>query len=224
MFLVVANWKLNKSLNEVKAWVSEYNNLLNSYKFKKITPVICPAFPYLYYLKEVIKGAKTGAQDISLFEKGQYTGEVSAVQIKDYCDYVIIGHSERKKYFGESRETVRAKIKICLKEGLIPIVCIENLEDINFSLKEVLVVYEPSTAISKGLGIGNPEDPNIVRGISHSIKTIEPNAKVLYGGSVSEENIESFVKQGNMNGILVGNESLNAKSFFSICKKCDILI
>jgi len=211
--IFAANFKLNKSLNEIKSWTGEWN-LLTTKKAILHKVIVCPSAPYLAYLKENLENAEIGAQDISKFKDGNFTGEVSAEQAKDFVKYAILGHHERREYFGESDREVKAKMHRCLENSVTPIVCIGNLKELgilNLNSK-IIVAYEPVFAI----GTGDTDTPKHISEITNEIKEKFHHIKVLYGGSVSEENIKSFSSIG-LDGFLVGGESLDAKSFYNIC-------
>lgn len=213
--LLAANWKSNMTKDEAKAWFEEVSksNIPNS-----LGIVIFPPFTFLDFLDFLIKANnlsfKLGAQDISPFDLGPYTGEVSAHQIKEFADYVLIGHSERRSNFNESNELVNKKIDKALLVDLIPIVCVSNLDQVrSLSPGNFIIAYEPIAAI----GTGNPEDPKTVFSMVSQIKQIK-NADVLYGGSVNENNIKEYLDIENISGALVGGASLDSKSFTNILK------
>ncbi|MFH1955737.1 MAG: triose-phosphate isomerase family protein [Patescibacteria group bacterium] len=216
--IIIANWKLNLTIAEVEKWTKSFNEFTESFSFKDVTPIICPSFIYIPYLKENLKGAEVGAQNISKFLAGEHTGEVSAIQLKDYVSYAIIGHSERRLYSSETDETIVKKAETCLDNNIIPIICISEISQVSLlkNLGNILVAFEPLSAI----GSGNPDSPEHIENIISEIINMTPNAKVLYGGSTSEENVESFLKIKNLGGFLVGAESRKAESFINIIKKC----
>ena len=218
--LIVANWKENLTAPQAKEWLG----VLSS-KFKvqssKLEVVICPPsviLPTVAHEVSKLENVELGAQNVSKFEEGQYTGEVSAKMLKDFVSYVIVGHSERRKYFGETDEDVNLKIKQCLKYGLTPIVCVGNLEQVSrvSRVSKVIVVYEPVEAISTE-GQFHPDDPEHANSTAKEIKSVVgQDVKVLYGGSVNAKNAKSFVSQPNIDGVLVGQASLGTKEFSKI--------
>lgn len=197
--------------------------------------VVCPPFVYL----PLLKGLALGAQNIYFEDKGAFTGEISAAMLKDLrVEYVIIGHSERRKYFGETDGIVNKKIKKALEAGLKIIFCIgetaeerdtgkknevlerqikigldgiENLENIN-------VAYEPVWAIGTGNNCGVEETKESVDFIRQFVK---PETRILYGGSVKSENSGAYIKNAGANGLLVGGASLNAEEFVKIVKSAE---
>jgi len=226
--LIVANWKMNPIT------VKEAEELFNSVKhgvkdIENAETVICPPFIYL----PLLKGLTLGAQDCYWEEKGAYTGEVSVAMLKEIgCKYVIIGHSERRKYFNEIDEIVNRKVKTTLETGLIPIVCIgeteeeremdkteevlekeikQGLEGIDVS--KIIIAYEPIWAI----GTGNPCDVEEAQRMKEIIqKMVSKDIRILYGGSAKANNAEGYLKQAGFNGLLVGGASLDSEEFIKI--------
>lgn len=225
--IIVANWKMNpKTLRDAEALLRAYRARYSA--FKKVEAVICPPAVYISPLHKAVRalGARMGAQDVSCFEGGTHTGELSAAMLKSVgAAYVIIGHSERRK-MGETDDVINQKILQALKSGLIPIVAVgesEKNEDADRILdmqikaalrgisisdvRNILFVYEPRWAISRG-----PQD---TRGLSdapeHAIEkmiyirrmlarlygaSVAQKTRVLYGGSVRSGIVAAFVKKG----------------------------
>ena len=239
--LIVANWKMNpqnlleakRLFNCVKFWSKRNSKIL-----KNIEVVICPPFVYLEPLSKLLKSKtkiKLGAQNFFWEEKGAFTGEISPKMLKNLrVDYVIVGHSERRKILGETNEMINKKIKIAQKLKLKPILCIgetfrerkegrtfevlknqikraiKNLD--NKSLKRLILAYEPIWAI----GTKNPCQPEEAKKILLFLQKFIPSP-ILYGGSVNSENAENYIKSG-FNGLLVGGASLNQEEFIGIIK------
>lgn len=226
--LIVANWKMNP------VTIKEAEELFNSVKrgvkdIRNAETVICPPFIYL----PLLKGLTLGAQDCYWEEKGAYTGEVSVAMLKEMgCKYVIIGHSEKRKYFNETDEIVNRKVKTTLETGLIPIVCIgetegeremdkteavlekeikQGLDGVDVS--KIVIAYEPIWAV----GTGNPCDVEEAQRMKEIIqKMVSKDSKILYGGSTKANNTEGYLKQAGFNGLLVGGASLDPKEFIKI--------
>lgn len=241
--LIVANWKMNpKSLKEAKKLLEMVKKGVKKSNKNKI--IICPPFLYIPFLREV-KGLEIGGQDCYLKKDGSFTGEISPFQLKDMgCSYVILGHSERRRYFNESDKTINKKIKESLKAGLIPIICVgEDLKTrkegkafslIKSQIKEclfgvpknkkgkIIFAYEPLWAIGSGksCSLDNAEEMrgNIQKVLSQFFRESSPGIKVLYGGSVDADNASGYVKEAGFNGLLIGGASLN-KEFNKILTK-----
>jgi triosephosphate isomerase (TIM) len=229
--IIVANWKMNLLRNEAISLVNDISKVKTDN-----TVVICPPFPYLSKVKKALSDTNfsLGAQDLSEFEVGAYTGEVGANMLKDMgADYVIIGHSERRNHFHETDEIVFRKILSAQKSRLISLVCVgENIKSyqenrtrnivekqlINLLNNEIqnnkiLIAYEPQWSIGTGITPSPEEIYNalqIIKGFTNN------NFKVLYGGSVNGENIEMLNKIEGLAGFLIGGAGLNASGFEKI--------
>ena len=210
--LIVANWKMNPSTLE------EAKSIFN--QVKETGAVICPPFVYLSAL-----GAN-GAQDCFYEEKGAFTGEVSPQMLKNLAvEYVILGHSERRKYQKETNELVGKKIEAALGAGLKVILCVDRVSQIKNALKEIgnwklkienlAVAYEPLFAI----GTGKACPPEKAEKMRVAIKKVlGESALVLYGGSVNSQNTEDYIKKAHFDGLLVGGASLKPQEFIDIVK------
>ncbi len=224
--LIVANWKENKTASQTTEWFEKFGASLSISRSRSklsinLEVVICPSFvilPMMAYEISKLEGIKLGAQDVSKFEEGQYTGEASAKMLKDFVSYVIVGHSERRKHFGETDEDVNLKIEQCLKHDLTPIVCVSKIEEVRgrkWEVGKTIFAYEPLFAV----GTGKPDTPENAQEFAKKIKTeVGQNVKVLYGGSVNAKNAKSFVSQPDISGVLVGEASLDAEEFGKIIK------
>lgn len=239
--IIIANWKCNPV--EEKEAINLFESVKKGVKNIKNTHiVICPPFVYM----PRFKGVDMGSQDVFFEEKGAYTGEISSLMLKDLgCKYAIIGHSERRKYFNETDDLVNKKIKSALKSGLIPIFCVgetekerknketekvvkrqikKGLEGILSSmLNNLIIAYEPVWAI----GTGNSCDTAEARKMNLFIKKIlsdncnpqlSEKTYILYGGSVNSSNAMGYIKEAEMNGLLVGGASLDSNEFIKIAK------
>jgi triosephosphate isomerase len=220
--LVVANWKMNPET------LAEAKKLFNSVKkgtknVRNAEVVICPPFVYLSTLRA------NGAQDCFWQEKGAFTGEISPKMLKNLgVEYVIIGHSERRKYQNETDRMINRKIKTALKEGLKVILCIEMTSQIRKDLKGILekdlrnliIAFEPVSAI----GTGKPYSIELARNANFAIlRYLKRNLPVLYGGSVNSQNAQIFIKEAKFQGLLIGGASLNSKEFIQIVKRVDLI-
>jgi triosephosphate isomerase len=230
--LIVANWKCNPTSQEEAKNI--FDGIKKGVKGSNAEVVVCPPFIYLTQLK----GIALGAQNIFYEDKGAFTGEISAQMLKGSgVEYVIIGHSERRKYFGETDEVINKKIKKALETGLKVIFCIgETTEERDAGKKnEVLqkqirkgltgiafsenlnVAYEPVWAI----GTGNNCSVDEAKEAFNFIRKFIKDARILYGGSVKSENSGPYVKEARANGLLVGGASLNAEEFVKIVKSTE---
>ncbi len=225
----MANWKMNKTIGESESYAERINELLEGEETKH-TIVIFPPFTALRSLSEHLKGISVGAQDIYYEESGAFTGEISPIMVREAgASYVIIGHSERRRLFGETNESVQKKALSALKHGLTPVICIgESLREreagrtINIIKeqlgyipkdKKVIIAYEPLWAIGTGRSASSEEIEEVHRFIKGII-----DAPVLYGGSVNSRNSGEILGIEGVDGALIGGASLDADEFFSIIK------
>ena len=214
--LVVANWKCNP------VTFQEANQLFNSVKrgtknIKNAEVVICPPFVFISNFKFQISNLKLGSQDVFWENGGAYTGEISPLMLKNMgVEYVIIGHSERRKYQKETNEMINKKLKFAFNAGLKPILCIDKISQIPRDIRKgFIVAYEPLFAI----GTGRVCPAGKAKNMNFSIKKIlGRNFPVLYGGSVNSENARDYIEEAEFNGLLVGGASLRPKEFIDIVK------
>lgn len=208
----IANWKANKNLQETLDWIDQF---LKVYQPKpNSTVIVCPPSPFLAMIKQKINqtnNLKLGAQDISLYEEGAYTGETTAKSLSRLVDYVIIGHSERRKYFQESNESIHQKINLAKKYQIEAILCIRDQNDWLPNSGVKIVAYEPVYAI----GTGNNEPVEKAIDLKNKLN-LPQNVVYLYGGSVNENNAKDYVQSDKIDGLLVGGASLNPQSFNKI--------
>lgn len=244
--IVAGNWKMNKTVAEARELINALSGDLG--KIAGVEKVVCPPFTSLPALSEMLAGTEIGlgAQDLHWEEKGAFTGELAPNMIKEFCSYVIIGHSERRTYFGETDETVNKKLQAALKYDLTPIVCIgETLEEyesnrtsevVNRQIKfgfagidstiasRIVVAYEPVWAIGTGKA-SSKENANDVHGqvIRPALsalfgKEVAQAIRIQYGGSVTAANAAEFFSQSDIDGALVGGASLKPADFIAITK------
>jgi triosephosphate isomerase len=242
--MIAGNWKMNTAVDDAVKLVRSMLSGLD--KVSGIEKVIFPPFVSLTAIRDLIKGSsvKLGAQNVFYEEKGAFTGEISPLMLADLCEYVIIGHSERRQYFNETGETIDKKVQAALKVELKPILCIgERLEeneagrteevltrqlmassDRLYYLGGLVIAYEPVWAIGTGKS-ATGEQANRTIGfirqiISHQHGSdIADSIRILYGGSVTADNIAEFMNQPEIDGALVGGASLKAGDFLSIAKQ-----
>lgn len=211
----IANWKANKNLTETQSWVDEFlkQKLMNI----EIKIIICPPFPLLSPLKKILgeqQNISIGSQDISVFEEGTYTGEVTAHNLQSLAEYTILGHSERKKYFHETEENVKTKYAFARKYGIESIYCVADAtvfypSDVKF------LCYEPPAAISTGNGKGNNESLESILRAKQNLK-VTNEMKFIYGGSVNKDNAAEYLSSNEIDGFLIGGASLDPIHFSQI--------
>ena len=242
---VAGNWKMNKTSTEAKALILELKDGLE--KITNVEIVVCPPFISVPAVSNLLEASSigVGTQNVHWEDNGAYTGEISAPMVKEFANYVIIGHSERRTYFGETDETVNLRLKAALKAGLIPIVCVgETLEEneagktfnivsnqirngftgiTESEMKSVVVAYEPVWAIGTGKAC-DAETANevILKTIREPIQTmfgadVSSELRILYGGSVKGSNAKEYFSQPDIDGALVGGASLKP-DFIDIAK------
>ena len=242
--MIAGNWKMNTTVGEAIALVNEMRQELD--QIDNVDRVICPPFISLATVRELIKGSsiKLGAQNIYFEEKGAYTGEISPLMLADLCEFVIIGHSERRQYFNETGEVTNRKVRAALKVKLKPILCVgEKLEEneagrteeivtgqLRASLagidypKGLIIAYEPIWAIGTGKAATGEQANETIGLIRHNIAELyseraAQDVRILYGGSVTAANATEFINQPEIDGALVGGSSLKADQFLSIVKQ-----
>lgn len=244
--IIAGNWKMYKTVQESVSTLNDLKPKISGISDREI--VMCPVFTCLKSVCDTAKGSniKIGAQDLFWEEKGAFTGEISANQVKDTgCTYVIIGHSERRQFFHETNETVGKKLLAALKAGLTPIACIgETLSERDSGktfavnekqireglgvlsqeqVKSIVIAYEPVWAIGTGKVATPAQAEEVHIYIRKTIagmfgQDVADVLRILYGGSVKPENISELMEQKNIDGALVGGASLEADSFAKIIK------
>lgn len=239
--MVAANWKMYKTVSEAVSFAEDLQREVGLCKDREV--VIAPPFTSIPALREVLnqEGFKLAAQNLHWEEKGAFTGEVSGVMLKDLgCEYVIIGHSERRHLFGETDEMVRKKVAAAFRYGLVPIACVGEVLDereagrtfdvVGTQLKEavpglnaeqaakLVIAYEPVWAIGTGK-TATPDQAQEVHAFlrrqyaSIFDKSIANQLRILYGGSVKPDNVDALMAQADIDGLLVGGASLEVVSF-----------
>ncbi|MFA6540958.1 MAG: triose-phosphate isomerase [Bacteroidota bacterium] len=241
--IIAGNWKMN---NDVAQTVDLIKGITSTLKTADATVIVCPPYTSLGVAQQLLKGSsvKLGAQDVSLHDNGAYTGEISLAMLKSVgCDYVIVGHSERRQYHQETNEIVNKKAKKVLDGGLLPIICIgETLDErekgitdqvltaqtkgvlANLSAPEVersIIAYEPVWAIGTGKTATKEqaeEAHQLIRKVVSQLYSWATAEKVViqYGGSVKPDNAKELLSQPDIDGALVGGACLKADSFASI--------
>ena len=233
--VIAANWKMNLSINEASQLIHSLNPIINS---GDVTVIICPSACYLKTVAEQSPNVIVGAQNISDYDNGAYTGEISAKMIKSCgAKSVIIGHSERRHVFNETNEMIEKKIELCNTYELMPILCVgETLAQRNndqvFTIIEdqllviesiktkYMIAYEPVWAI----GTGETATPEIAQEVHRFIrKKVGDDVPILYGGSVNSGNVDGLLQMQDINGALVGGASLKVDEFTNIIKSAESL-
>ena|SRR6266481_1866431 len=244
--LIVANWKMYKTPEEAQAFVSSLMTHVREHTRDDI--VLCPAFIAIPSVVEATRDSRigVGAQDMFWEKEGAYTGAVSAQMLLSAgCSHVIIGHSERRQYFGETDDTVNRKLRAALAAGLTPIVCVgEVLQEREAGMTEdvlrrqcsvafreissgeaipIVIAYEPVWAI----GTGKTATPELAAQAHRVIRAetketfgegVATQLRILYGGSVKPDNAQALMSQSEIDGALVGGASLDPKPFAAIVK------
>ncbi|MBI3379513.1 triosephosphate isomerase [Candidatus Gottesmanbacteria bacterium] len=215
---IIGNWKSNKDLEETKYWFdtlktrSLQNNIIN---WDNIEVVVCPPIIFLPLVKKLRDDCdlplKIGAQNISPFKNGPYTGEVSDSMIAEFASYVIIGHSERRTNFSEDDSMLSEKVKRANEVKLNSIYCIQD--ENTFIPEDVeIVAYEPVWAI----GTGKTDTPDNADRVAQAVKKRWGGKSLIYGGSVDPDNIKSFIQTNNIDGVLPGGSSLDPNKFWEM--------
>lgn len=243
---VAGNWKMNKTIGEARELVATMAPKLN--EIKGVEKVLCPPFVALNEVSNLLKGTELGlgAQNMHWEEKGAFTGEVAPAMIKELCGYIILGHSERRTYFGETDESVNRKLLAAQKFDLTPIVCIgETLEQYesnqtrdvvtsqtSLGLKgvspefaaRIVVAYEPVWAIGTGKASTGEAANAVIKDYIRAViadmygEAAAQAVRILYGGSVTASNAAEFFSQPDIDGALVGGASLKLDEFTAITK------
>ncbi|MBE3575057.1 MAG: triose-phosphate isomerase [Firmicutes bacterium] len=244
--VIAGNWKMHKTVGEAVRLVQDLKEALSAHPLPDVEIVVCPPFTALAAVHAELRGSRIrlGAQDVFWEKEGAFTGAISPGMLREAgCSHTIIGHSERRRYFGETDETVNKKVKAALNHGLIPIVCVgETLEQRDAGqtdelvrsqvqaafagltpvhMAEVIIAYEPIWAIGTGRTAEASEANRVIglirQQVAESFSEDTASAvRILYGGSVNPENIDELMAQPEIDGALVGGASLDAASFARI--------
>ena len=241
--IIAGNWKMNKTPAEA---VELVKGLIPLVKDAKCDVVVCPTAVCLPAVAEVIKGTniKLGAQNVHFAEKGAYTGELSADMLKAVgCEYVIVGHSERRQYFGETDKTVNLRATAAVKAGLTAIICVGEMKDERVDgytdiivayqtkmalkgitaeeLNHVVIAYEPVWAIGTGLTATDEQANETIGVIRKAIAEVygddvAQKVRIQYGGSMKGSNVKGLMAQPEIDGGLIGGASLKAADFAQV--------
>lgn len=244
--IIAGNWKMYKTVEKAISLVTELTCKVRDVNGVEV--VLCPPFTALDAVAEILvdTNIKVGAQNMYWEKEGAYTGEISPEMLKGVgCDYVILGHSERRQYFKEDDQGVNKKVKAAFEHGLIPIVCVgERLEQREEGITnkvvlgqtegalaglpeeqvaQLVIAYEPVWAIGTGKTASNDDAQNVINFIRKIITELysedtAQKVRILYGGSVKPDNVAGLMRQPDIDGALVGGASLDAESFAQIVR------
>ncbi len=241
---VSGNWKMNTMVTEAEKLILEMLDGLD--RIEGVEKVLCPPFVSLVAVNMMLRDSsiKLGAQNMYFETKGAYTGEVSPLMLSELCEFVILGHSERRWYFGETDEIVNKKVKAALSNKLKPILCVgerlaeneagKTKEVVNRqvttaldrvdSVSDLVIAYEPVWAIGTGKAASGEQAAATIQFIRDVLaklwdKSIAQDLRILYGGSVTSANIAEFISHPEIDGALVGGASLKAEEFVSIVEQ-----
>ncbi len=212
--IIIGNFKAELSNSELEAWFQEALALYSQTKFSDGVVVgVAPSFIHLEKARELITKYNMpfllGAQNVSALGNGPFTGDTPVSDLKGLVDFIIVGHSERRKYHGETVESIQQKISLLNEENIKVVLCTEKIEKYEGTLWAL--AYEPESAI--GTGVAAPVFESIAA--ADKIREITPAEYLLYGGSSSAETVQEFIQSG-FNGVLVGKKSIHPSSFFQI--------
>jgi triosephosphate isomerase len=246
MPFIAGNWKMNKTVGEALDLVRALKTSLSN--LSGVEVAVAPPFTALYAVSKELANTsiRVAAQNLFWEEKGAFTGEISPAMLREVgCDYVIIGHSERRQFFGETDETVHRRMKAALKHGLKPILCVGEtlgereagktfsvierqiqggLQDLNSEeLRPLVIAYEPVWAIGTGKTATPQEAEAVHRFIREKVekrvsRPFAEGVRIQYGGSVTPENVKGLMSQEDIDGALVGGASLKEEIFSRIVR------
>lgn len=245
--LIAGNWKMNKTESE---GISLVRKLIQGVKsLTAVDVLICPPFTSLSQLNKLLVSSPIllGAQNISEQKSGPYTGEISADMAAEFCTHVILGHSERRAFYGETDELINLKVTAALNAGMIPVLCVgeqleeresggaasviagqlqAGLEGVHLPDPDLMVIaYEPVWAIGSGLSASAEDTGDLIGGVIRSTlsglwgEIISQKIRILYGGSVTPGNARGFFSQSEIDGALVGGASLSVENFLGIIEQ-----
>lgn len=247
--IVAGNWKMNKTADEAKALLSEVVNMIKDEVTSDVEVVLCPPALYLTTFRQYVTAGgniSLGAQNCHEKASGAYTGEISASMLQSIgVEYVILGHSERRQYFGETNAQLAEKVNIALENGLTPIFCCGESRDLRESgdydayvknqiteslfhlsaesFGKVVIAYEPIWAIGTGLTASSAQAQDMHFELRRHIAdqygdTVAQDTSILYGGSANEKNAAELFSQPDVDGGLIGGASLKSREFTIVVK------
>ena len=241
--IIAGNWKMNTTVAEALGLIAAMKERLD--RMEGVEKVVCPPFISIVPVAEALRGSsiRVGAQNMHFEPKGAFTGEISPLMLVGVCEYVILGHSERRVYFGETDELINRKVKAALGAGLKPIVCVgETLEENESgrteavvtrqvraalegipAIENIVIAYEPVWAIGTGRAATEAQANATISLIRRTVRDLygkaAENLRIQYGGSTTAGNIAGFMREPEIDGALVGGASLKADEFVSMVEQ-----
>lgn len=219
---IAGNWKSYKTDADAKTWFAAFDELVRAENIdiSKVSIVLCPGYLLLPTSSQEVKSRSLslflGAQDVSAFGEGAFTGEVHAGQIAEFASWTIVGHSERRRMLGETDQLLFEKVKAAKNAGLRVIYCVQD-EAVRVPDGVDVIAYEPPWAISAVSG-GIAQNPESANRVCEKISTQHAGIPVIYGGSTNPDNIVSFISQPYISGVLPGGASMDPQKFFEMVK------
>ena len=212
---IIGNWKSHMTRETAAEWFETFARQYVPEDGK--TVILCPPLLLVPFARKQIEKfglqMSLGVQDMTPFADGAHTGEEPAELVKEYASYALIGHSERRREFGETNELVANKVAQAVKHDIMPVVCVQN-GAVPVPEGAKLIAYEPLFAI----GSGTPDTPENADGVAKKLSESYNNAAIIYGGSVTDKNVRSFTERTYLKGVLPGGASLNPVTFAGIIR------